>query len=332
MKGQVAASAVALATLAREGWRGSGDLIFVAAADEEVGDGFGLEWLVEAHPDAVRCDFSRRTRARATGSRSAAGRLPLLDRREDELAVSAARARPQRPRVDAVDRRQRARQGGAARRAAGGASRRAGADPGGGGVLRGGDRRGAGRRRGARGRARRCRRSRRAGRAAARHDRRADEGACVRQAQRHPRGVRDHRRLRLLPGQTTGRTRRRDLRGWLGEGDYELVNTEREGGTRSPIGGPLWDAVAVVRRGRGAEAVAAPICCGGFTDSHWVRDAFGTVAYGFFPSRMDAELAARLIHSADERVPVDRSRRSALRFLLHAARTVCWSSSPRSRS
>ena len=58
MKGEVAASAVALATLSREGWRGSGDLIFVAAADEEVGDGFGLKWLVEAHPDAVRADFS----------------------------------------------------------------------------------------------------------------------------------------------------------------------------------------------------------------------------------------------------------------------------------
>ena len=58
MKGEVAASAVALATLARDGWRGSGDLIFIAAADEEVGDGFGLQWLVEAHPDAVRADFS----------------------------------------------------------------------------------------------------------------------------------------------------------------------------------------------------------------------------------------------------------------------------------
>src|SRR6185312_7753878 len=58
MKGQVAAGAVALATLAREGWRGSGDLIFVAAADEEVGAGYGLQWLVEEHPDAVRADFS----------------------------------------------------------------------------------------------------------------------------------------------------------------------------------------------------------------------------------------------------------------------------------
>ncbi|MDX6423750.1 MAG: hypothetical protein QOI67_1221, partial [Gaiellaceae bacterium] len=35
MKGEVAASAVAIATLARDGWRGSGDLVFIAAADEE---------------------------------------------------------------------------------------------------------------------------------------------------------------------------------------------------------------------------------------------------------------------------------------------------------
>src|SRR5438045_7956429 len=58
MKGEVAATAVAVATLAREGWRGSGDLIFIAAADEEVGAGFGLQWLVDDHPDAVRADFS----------------------------------------------------------------------------------------------------------------------------------------------------------------------------------------------------------------------------------------------------------------------------------
>src|SRR6185503_3633633 len=58
MKCEVAASAVALATLAREGWRGAGDLVFIAAADEEVGAGFGLEWLVEEHPDAVRTDYS----------------------------------------------------------------------------------------------------------------------------------------------------------------------------------------------------------------------------------------------------------------------------------
>ena len=56
-----------------------------------------------------------------------------------------------------------------------------------------------------------------------------------------------------------------------------------------------------------------PMCVAGFTDSHWLREAFGTIAYGFFPARaMDPELASRLIHSADERVPVvgSRARRS----------------------
>jgi acetylornithine deacetylase/succinyl-diaminopimelate desuccinylase-like protein len=60
----------------------------------------------------------------------------------------------------------------------------------------------------------------------------------------------------------------------------------------------------------------------GFTDSHFMRAAFGTVAYGFFPSRMDPELAARLIHSADERVPVE-DLELGVEFLRHAVRAVC---------
>jgi len=60
MKDQVAASAVAIAALAREGFRPPGDLIFAATADEEMGEGvtYGLEWLCEEHPDAVRCDYA----------------------------------------------------------------------------------------------------------------------------------------------------------------------------------------------------------------------------------------------------------------------------------
>ena len=101
MKGEVAASAVALATLAREGWRGSGDLIFVAAADEEVGDGFGLQWLVEAHPDAVRADFSVNEGA---GDRvELGGKVLYLCSTAEKMSspFRAARARTQRPRVDA---------------------------------------------------------------------------------------------------------------------------------------------------------------------------------------------------------------------------------------
>jgi acetylornithine deacetylase/succinyl-diaminopimelate desuccinylase-like protein len=128
--------------------------------------------------------------------------------------------------------------------------------------------------------------------------------------------------IRLLPGQTPEEAEA-ELRSFLGPGDYDLENLERSGGTRSPLAGPLWDAVAgfIVEEEPGA--VAAPVCCAGFTDSHWVRDAFGTTAYGFFPSRtLDPELGARLIHSADERVPVS-DLELGVRFLRHAAQVVC---------
>jgi acetylornithine deacetylase/succinyl-diaminopimelate desuccinylase-like protein len=66
----------------------------------------------------------------------------------------------------------------------------------------------------------------------------------------------------------------------------------------------------------------APVCVAGFTDSHWFREAFDTVAYGFFPSRvMPIETAARLIHSADERVPVE-DLELGVSFLRHAAQSL----------
>jgi acetylornithine deacetylase/succinyl-diaminopimelate desuccinylase-like protein len=128
--------------------------------------------------------------------------------------------------------------------------------------------------------------------------------------------------VRLLPGQTPGEAEEA-LRAWLGDGAYELVNIERQGGTRSPIGGLLWDAVQSFVAEEEPGAVAAPTCVAGFTDSHWLREAFGTVAYGFFPARaMDSELAARLIHSANERIPV-ADLELGVRFMRHAARAVC---------
>ena len=50
MKGEVAANAVALASLARDGFEPRGDLIFIAAADEEVNVDHGLSWLCREHP------------------------------------------------------------------------------------------------------------------------------------------------------------------------------------------------------------------------------------------------------------------------------------------
>ena len=58
MKDQVAASTVAFASLASEGFVPAGDLVLLVVADEEVGAGYGLSWLVEEHPDAARCDYA----------------------------------------------------------------------------------------------------------------------------------------------------------------------------------------------------------------------------------------------------------------------------------
>ena len=41
----------------------------------------------------------------------------------------------------------------------------------------------------------------------------------------------------------------------------------------------------------------------GFSDSHWFRQAFGTIAYGFWPrNAMALGEMEPLIHGADERV------------------------------
>jgi acetylornithine deacetylase/succinyl-diaminopimelate desuccinylase-like protein len=57
MKCQVAAQAVAVARLARAGADFAGEVLYVATADEEVGDYCGARWLVQNHPDLVRCDY-----------------------------------------------------------------------------------------------------------------------------------------------------------------------------------------------------------------------------------------------------------------------------------
>ena len=322
MKGEVVASAVALATLAREGWRGSGDLIFVAAADEEVGDGFGLQWLVEEHPDAVRADFSVNEGAGdrvelggnvlylcATAEKmSAPFRLRVHGRSghasmpgiADNALVKAA---PLIERLGAFEAEPRLIPEVEAFLAA---------------LLRD------------------VPPPTRALVAAHGIAPLAAEliepllAMTVAPTMVHASNKRNvipavcevTVDVRLLPGQTPEEAEAA-LRAWLGDGEYELVNYERQGGTRSPIGGPLWDAVQSFVSEEEPGAVAAPICVAGFTDSHWMREAFGTVAYGFFPARaMDSETAARLIHSANERIPVS-DLELGIRFMRHAAQTVC---------
>jgi acetylornithine deacetylase/succinyl-diaminopimelate desuccinylase-like protein len=313
---------VAIASLAREGFEPAGDLIFAATADEEVGTGFGLSWLCEEHPDAVRCEFAVNEGA---GDRLELGGKPFylcstaekktapfvirvhgraghasMPAIADNALVKAARLierltdyRPEPQLQQEVEAFLHAVLG----------ETPPPVDA--------------------------------VGRA-----REVDPVAATlvepllgptfsptiisasKQRNVIPAVCEVTVDCRLLPGQSPAAVDPL-LRAVLGADlEYDLEWLEEAGGTRSSLDTPLWEAVQsfVDRLEPGARAV--PICSAGFTDSHWLREAFGTVAYGFFPARaMPAEQMAVLIHSADERVPVD-DLELGVAFLRHAAQTI----------
>jgi acetylornithine deacetylase/succinyl-diaminopimelate desuccinylase-like protein len=323
MKGQVAASAVALASLAREGFEPGGDLIFIAEADEEMGtERVGLPYLCQEHPDSVRAEYainegggdrlefggkvlylcataekmSSPFLLRVRG-RSGHGSMPGI---ADNALLKAAKLIERLGELEFEPRL--------------GPEMKAFFE-----VVFG-------------------------------REAPAAEEALAFASEAHPMGAALLEPLlaltvaptmieaskkrnvipalcevtvdcRLLPEQTQAEAEQL-IRAQLGDEGYELEWVEGHGGTRSPIDTPLWDAVAdfIPEIEPGAEA--APILVPGFTDSHWMREAFGTVAYGFFPMRMmEAELALRLIHSADERTAVE-DLELGVRFLRHAAQAI----------
>jgi acetylornithine deacetylase/succinyl-diaminopimelate desuccinylase-like protein len=323
MKGQVAASAVAIASLAREGFQPRGDLIFAATADEEVGDDpdFGLSWLCREHPEAVRAEFALNEGAgdrvevggqifylcataekmsspfvlRVHG-RSGHASLPSI---ADNALVKAARhierlaeLSPEPTLMPETEAFLQAVCGSVPRAGEALAAARA-VDPTAATMI---------------------------------EPLLALTLSPTMISASHKRNVIPALTevtvdCRLLPGQTQKETDR-VLRAWLGEGDYEIAWRAGQGGTRSPVQTPLWSAaesfIAEVEPG----ARVVPTCVAGFTDSHWLRAAFGTVAYGFFPVKtMDPDLAARLVHSADERAEVD-DLELGVRFLRHAAQVI----------
>jgi acetylornithine deacetylase/succinyl-diaminopimelate desuccinylase-like protein len=304
MKGQVAASAVALASLAREGFEPAGDLIFAATADEEVGEGFGLPWLCETYPEAVRCDYAVNEgggdRLELGGSayyvvttaekltapfridvhgRSGHASMPAI---ADNALVKAARLierlaayRPEpqlQPEVELFLRTV------------------LGEVPAPDEVVT---------------------------RANALH-RTAGElvepllaptfsPTMITASQKRnviPALCKIVVDCRLLPGQSPEQIEP-VVREVLGtDVVYDLDFLKADGGTRSPLDTPLWSACESFASELEPGAAVVPVICAGFTDSHWLREAFGTVAYGFFPARtLEPEVAATLIHSADERVP-----------------------------
>jgi acetylornithine deacetylase/succinyl-diaminopimelate desuccinylase-like protein len=318
MKGHVAANAVAIASLAREGFRPAGDLVFAACADEEVGEGFGLPWLCEEHPDAVRTDYalnegggermelfgkpyyfcssaekmSSPFRLRVHGRAGHASVPGIADNALVKAAPLIERLAAYRPELRLGPETHAMIQAVAGQ------------------PLEAAE--------------------------ALELAREADEAAAelfepllsltlsptmISASQR--RNVIPHMcevvvDCRLLPEQTQAEVEPL-LREVLGEGDYDFEWVEGRGGTRSPLGGPLWDAVESFVAQVEPAARVLPVSVAGFTDSHWLRDAFGTVAYGFFPMRaMDPQVASRLVHSADERIAVD-DLELAVQCFRHAA-------------
>ena len=305
MKGEVAASAVAIASLARESFEPSGDLIFVAAADEEVNVDYGLSWLCREHPDAVRAEYAL--------NEGAGERLELAGRRYYLAASAEKMSAPFVVRT---------------RGRSGHASIPSIADN---ALLKATplvDKLG-----GYRPEPRHTPETEAFFRAVAGEVPPAHE-AAARASEMHaefglyfeallaptysPTMIEASQRRnvvpntcevtvdsRLLPGQTPADSEAL-VREVLGEAEYELEWIEASGGTRSPLDTPLWDVISAWVQHADPEAGLAPICLSGFTDSHWMREAFGTVAYGFFPMRaMPAEVATLLVHSANERIPVD---------------------------
>jgi acetylornithine deacetylase/succinyl-diaminopimelate desuccinylase-like protein len=305
MKDQVAASAVAFASLWREGFRPPGDLILVLTADEEVNDDYGLSWLVQEHPELVRADYSVNEgggercvfgddvyylcavgekmsapfRVHVRG-RSGHASVPAI---ADNALVKAApiiealgRYAPPQVMIPEVERFLETVLGEAPPLEVA------------------------------------LERARELGPLAtelvepllsftlaptlieASKQRNVIPATCVVTVD-----------CRLPPGMAP-----EDVdplvRAAIGPGDYDLEWYERDGGTRSPMETPLWSALETWVGEIEPGGRLVPLVCAGFTDSHWMREAFGTTAYGFFPQKaMDIELASRLIHSADERIPVD---------------------------
>ena len=325
MKGQVAASAVAIASLAREGFEPSGDLIFAATADEEVGEtgnDYGLSWLCREHPDVMRAEYAVNE---GGGDRiEIGGRVFYLCSTAEKasspftLRVRGTSGHGSNPWI--ADNALVKAAGMIERLAAYRPERSLGLETS--ALLRA-----------------------LTGKEPDGVDDALDAARAVHPLAGHlvepllsltlsPTMVEASKKrnvipalcevtvdCRLLPGQTPADVEP-ILREVIGDGSYELQWLEAYGGTRSAMETPLWDAVAAFVQELEPGAKAAPVVVAGFTDSHWLREAFGTVAYGFFPMRtMDPELAARLVHSADERIHVD-DLELGVQFLRRAAQHV----------
>jgi acetylornithine deacetylase/succinyl-diaminopimelate desuccinylase-like protein len=128
---------------------------------------------------------------------------------------------------------------------------------------------------------------------------------------------------RLLPG-GTAEVLEAELRATLGDDiPYELEFLDGiVGGSSSPVGTPLYAACESFLAEHDPGAVLLPILLTGFCDMHYLREAFGTIAYGFWPVRTTPlDVYRHGFHNRDERIHVD-DLVHAIRFHLHAAHAI----------
>ncbi|HWE11869.1 MAG TPA: M20/M25/M40 family metallo-hydrolase [Solirubrobacteraceae bacterium] len=95
----------------------------------------------------------------------------------------------------------------------------------------------------------------------------------------------------VLPD-TSAKDLERELREALGEGDYDLEVVEPKGGSTSELDTPLHAAIADSLAEHDPDARLVPALGYGFSDCHVFRESYGSVAYGFIPlsaRRRDAE-------------------------------------------
>jgi acetylornithine deacetylase/succinyl-diaminopimelate desuccinylase-like protein len=321
MKCQVAATAVAIATLAREGFVPNGDLMLLLMADEEVGEaGVGATFLVDARPDLCP-DYligegagerygtprgplyllDRGVKQTATATLTVGGRAgdaSLADLGRDaafELARLLIRLRDYappprihpavRPLID---------------------------------FLAPGD--GSDAERVARARAANPALSLIIGALATNV-----VNATVVDAQGPANVVRERATATLqcvvLPG-VTKQDLDAELRAALGAGDYALDITDPEGGLTSPTGTPLHDAIEQFLTEHDPDAHLIPTLGYGYSDCHTIREAYGTTAYGFIPFRhADPMTNLRTKHGVDERILID-DLVFQTQAAIHVARTI----------
>jgi acetylornithine deacetylase/succinyl-diaminopimelate desuccinylase-like protein len=109
----------------------------------------------------------------------------------------------------------------------------------------------------------------------------------------------------VLPGTTAGELEA-ELRAALGEGSYQLEVTEPKGGLLSDTGTDLHRAIEDFLSERDPGATLVPALGYGFSDCHVLREAYGSVAYGFIPFRhADPMTNLTTKHGVDERVLVE---------------------------